>query len=172
MFYGLFADNLSVHYQSISVILIGGYPYLSTFNITNMEPELIKDGDLTLAMIARAGDFKAGLNFYSQDQDFIQVGTWHYQKGQIFKAHNHLLAARYVNRTQEVIYLKSGSLRADFYGENNDQLIKSVEVNAGDFIICLAGGHGYEILADNTQVLEVKNGPYLGTAKDKRLIVR
>ena len=32
----------------------------------------------------------------------------------------------------------------------------------------LRGGHGYEILEDGTQVLEVKNGPYLGPDVDRR----
>ena len=35
-------------------------------------------------------------------------------------------------------------------------------------MICLEGGHGYEILEDNTRVLEIKNGPYPGPEKDRR----
>lgn len=31
----------------------------------------------------------------------------------------------------------------------------------------LAGGHGYRIEADGTEVLEVKNGPYAGAAADR-----
>ena len=134
-----------------------------------MEPLIIKDEDLTLAVIIKNSDFKEGLNFFSQDNDFVQVGTWHYQTGQILKAHNHLIVERKVNRTQEVLFVKSGKLRADFYSED-DKLIKSEILNQGDLVIVLAGGHGYEILEDDTQVLEVKNGPYLGVEKDKRLI--
>jgi len=42
--------------------------------------------------------------------------------------------------------------------------LKSIFVGEGDIIILLRGAHGYEILEDGTQVLEIKNGPYL---KDK-----
>ena len=134
-----------------------------------MEPEVIKDGDLTLAIIIRNGDFKEGLNFFSQDEDFVQVGTWNYNQGKVLNAHNHLVFDRQVNRTQEVVIIKSGKLKADFYNEE-DQVVKTLELSAGDVFICLNGGHGYEVLADNTQVMEVKNGPYLGVEKDKRLI--
>ena len=134
-----------------------------------MESEIIKDSEITLAIIIRSGNFKEGLNFFSQDEDFIQVGTWNYDKGKVLNAHNHLIADRSVNRTQEVVIIRSGKLKADFYNEE-DKLIKSEVLNGGDIIICLAGGHGYEILENKTQVLEVKNGPYLGVEKDKRLI--
>jgi len=134
-----------------------------------MEPEVIKDGDLTLAIIIRHEDFKEGLNFFSKDEDFVQVGTWNYNKGKVLNAHNHLVFDRTVNRTQEVVIIKSGKLKADFYNEE-DKVITSTELNAGDVFICLNGGHGYEVLEDNTQVMEVKNGPYLGVEKDKRLI--
>lgn len=134
-----------------------------------MEPEIIKDDETTLAIIIRNSDFKEGLNFFSKDEDFVQVGTWNYNEGKILKAHNHLISERSVNRTQEVVIIRSGKLKADFYSED-DRLIKSEVLSGGDIIICLAGGHGYEVLEDKTQVLEVKNGPYLGVEKDKRLI--
>ena len=38
----------------------------------------------------------------------------------------------------------------------------------GDILILLTGGHGYEILTEGTQVLEVKNGPYVGAEADRR----
>jgi hypothetical protein len=37
-------------------------------------------------------------------------------------------------------------------------------------MVLLAGGHGYEILEDNTKILEVKNGPYLGASEDRKRI--
>ena len=46
------------------------------------------------------------------------------------------------------------------------------EFNAseGDVVILLRGGHGYDIIEDGTQVLEIKNGPYLGAEVDRRRI--
>jgi hypothetical protein len=40
----------------------------------------------------------------------------------------------------------------------------------GDVLALFNGGHGYEVLEDNTRVLEVKNGPYLGPEVDRRKI--
>ena len=46
--------------------------------------------------------------------------------------------------------------------------VAELEVKGGDVIILLRGGHGYDILEDGTQVLEIKNGPYVGPDKDRR----
>jgi hypothetical protein len=34
-------------------------------------------------------------------------------------------------------------------------------------MVMLKGGHGYDILENNTQVLEVKNGPFTSVEKDR-----
>ena len=131
-----------------------------------MKTEKIKDGDLTLAIIIKHADWKEGLNFVSSDEDYQQVGIWGYNKGQKLAPHIHLTAPRQILRTQEVIFVKDGRIRADIYTEQKN-FLKSVELEAGDAIILLNGGHGYEILSDNTKVLEVKNGPYVGADKDR-----
>ena len=42
--------------------------------------EIVKDG-IVLARHITAEDIKPGLNFFSQDNEFIQVGVWgHYEK--------------------------------------------------------------------------------------------
>jgi len=136
--------------------------------MTGIKTEKIYDkkGNL-LVLILREGDYPEGLKFYNDDRDFIQVGTWHYQKGQKIQGHNHLVFERISRRTQEVVYLKSGKIKAGIYDEQ-DNLVTTVILAKGDIIIFLAGGHDFEILEDNTQVFEVKNGPYAGVEKDKR----
>ena len=37
----------------------------------------------------------------------------------------------------------------------------------GDLAVFIYGGHGYEILEDNTKIIETKNGPFTGVEKDK-----
>ena len=80
-----------------------------------------------------------------------------------------MIAQRELLRTQEVVFVKDGRIRADIYTEK-EKFLKSVELGKGDTIILLNGGHGYEILEDNTKVLEVKNGPYVGAGKDRKRI--
>ena len=81
-------------------------------NGTKTEKIYSKEGDL-LAIILRSGDYPEGLNFYNKEEDFIQLGTWKYQKGQKIKGHNHLIFERAAQRTQEAVYLKSGKLPVD-----------------------------------------------------------
>jgi len=134
-----------------------------------MKTEKIMDGDLILAIVIRNTDWEEGLNFVSSEEDYLQVGIWGYNKGKKLEPHIHLLAPREVLRTQEVVFVKDGRIKADIYTEKGE-FLKSVELRKGDVIILLNGGHGYEILEDNTRVLEVKNGPYVGADKDRKRI--
>jgi len=130
---------------------------------------LFNDGDIKLATFVSKSDIAEGLKFYSEDSDFVQVGTWSYDKGKRLADHIHNIVDREVNRTQEVIYVIRGSAKAFIYSED-EKLFAETLVKEGDFIIFWNGGHGYEILEDDTLVLEVKNGPFLGVEKDKRRI--
>jgi len=128
----------------------------------------IKEGDLVLARhIPASAAWKDGLNFFSQDEDFIQVGAWGYGAGKELKAHIHNKVKREVLWTQEVLFVRTGKLQANIFDTGETKLAE-LEVNAGDVIILLRGGHGYEILEEGTQVLEIKNGPYVGPDRDRR----
>jgi hypothetical protein len=134
-----------------------------------MKTEKIMDNGQILAIVIRDAEWGKGLNFLSAEEDFQQVGIWGYDKGHKLAPHVHLNTPRMVARTQEVIFIKNGRLRADIYNEDRKYLT-SVELTKGDTAILLRGGHGYEILEDNTKVLEIKNGPYPGAEKDRERI--
>jgi len=128
----------------------------------------IKEGDLVLARhIPASAAWNDGLNFFSQDEEFIQVGVWGYGEGKELKAHIHNEVKREVLWTQEVLFIRSGKLRANIF-DTKETKVAELEVNAGDVIMLLRGGHGYEIEEDSTQVLEIKNGPYVGPEQDRR----
>jgi hypothetical protein len=130
----------------------------------------IKVGDLVLARhIPASAVWKDGLNFFSEDEDFIQVGVWGYGAGKELKAHIHNEVKRKVFWTQEVLFVRSGKLRANIF-DTDEKKVAELEVGVGDVIILLRGGHGYEILEENTKVLEIKNGPYVGADMDRRRI--
>ena len=70
--------------------------------------------------------------------------------------------------TQEVLFIKKGILRVDFYDEYEDYL-ESKELCAGDIILLISGGHGFQIL-EEVEMIEVKQGPYAGENDKKRFI--
>jgi len=126
----------------------------------------IKDGDTIVARHVTADEWGSGLKFFSPDGDFVQFGFWGYDAGKELAAHAHNRVDRSINITQEVLYIRRGSIEASIYGLNH-RLIEKRVVCEGDVIALLDGGHGYAILEDGTQVLEIKNGPYLGAERDR-----
>lgn len=126
----------------------------------------IKSGDIVLARVIPAGSWNQGLGFYSDDKDFIQVGTWKYDSGKELLAHIHNEVERSITHTQEVIYIRKGKIRAKIF--NPDRTFnQEIIAGEGDTLIMLHGGHSYSIIEDDTQVIEVKNGPYLGPEIDR-----
>ncbi|MDG1153233.1 MAG: hypothetical protein P8N25_00035 [Alphaproteobacteria bacterium] len=127
----------------------------------------IKDGDVILARHVTAQEWeKGGLNFYSEDNEFIQVGTWGYDSGKELLAHTHNNVERTVNITQETLYIRRGRIKARIYNLKLE-LVAEWEAGEGDIMILMQGGHGYDILEDGTQVLEVKNGSYVSAQADR-----
>ena len=122
-----------------------------------------------LAIYFPSSSWGKGLTFLTQDRDSIQIGIWGYDEGLKLQPHIHNETERKVSRTQEAIFVKSGRVAAYIFDEA-ENLVRKIELNPGDILILLSGGHGYEILEDNTYVLEVKNGPYPGAEADRRRI--
>lgn len=80
--------------------------------------------------------------------------------GYEIKPHRHNLVPREVHLTQEVLFIKSGKVRVDFY--DNDQVyLESRILFAGDVILLSDGGHGFKML-EPSEIIEVKQGPYCG----------
>lgn len=129
----------------------------------------IKKNSTVLARHITAGVWNDGLAFFSKDSEFIQLGTWKYNKGKELLAHIHNRIERKINRTQEILFIKKGKIRANIY-DLKGKLVKKIIAGSGDILVLLNCGHGYEILEDDTQVIEIKNGPYLGAEIDRRRI--
>lgn len=121
-----------------------------------------------ICIISNLEDAKEGLDFLSEHNDFIQVGTWNYKKGQFLPLHYHNEFKRTALRTSECVFVFKGKIECNLYSEDGE-FIETVVVNAGEFIINLSQAHEFIILED-TIVLEVKNGPYFGPEKDRTRI--
>jgi hypothetical protein len=131
--------------------------------------ETVKKDNICYAVVHRKEQWKQGLDFLTDNEAFCQVGTWLYQKGAKPRAHRHIHNERMTTLTQECVIVVTGLMRVDLYDESDD-IFHSEILKSGDLMIMLAGGHGYEILENNTRIIECKNGPFVSVEKDKKLI--
>lgn len=122
--------------------------------------EQITHGDLNLGVIIRVGFSKDGIEFFTSDNDSQQLGYMKRPAGYLIQPHRHNIVIREVHLTQEVLFIRSGKVRVDFY--NNDQdYLESRTLYKGDVILLADGGHGFEML-EESEIIEVKQGPYCG----------
>jgi len=128
--------------------------------------ETIKHNDMIIAIIYRDNDWVEGLNFITPNDLFIQVGSWWYQKGKKLDSHIHNNFDRVAKRTQEMTYVKKGAMKVILYDEEQNYL-KDFILKEGDLAVFAYGGHGYEILEENTKIIETKNGPFIDVNTDK-----
>ncbi len=128
--------------------------------------EVIKHDNRIISIIYRDDDWERGLNFITPDELFIQAGSWWYQKGEILQRHIHNDYPREATRTQETVYVKRGSMRCSIYTDEKE-FIQDFILYEGDLAIFAFGGHGFEILEDDTKIIESKNGPFTDVETDK-----
>lgn len=122
--------------------------------------ERIKNGDKELALIIRHSFEKDGVEFFTPNTYSQQVGYMNRPVGYVIPPHVHNPVVREVEYTKEVLFIKSGRLRVDFYSEGQEYL-ESTVLETGDVILLAYGGHGFEMLKP-TEIIEVKQGPYSG----------
>ncbi|WP_416695864.1 hypothetical protein [Candidatus Pseudothioglobus sp. Uisw_050_01] len=128
--------------------------------------ETINHEGKIISIIYRDSDWVKGLNFVTPDELFIQVGSWWYDKGKKLDKHVHKEFDRNSSRTQESIYIKKGSVKVSLFTEE-ESFLQEYILYEGDLAVFGYGGHGYEILENDTQVIESKNGPFISVEHDK-----
>ena len=128
--------------------------------------EQIKHDDNILAIIISQNFSKKGIEFFTPGDFSQQLGYMNRPAGYVIDPHIHNHIERKVTLTQEVLFIKSGRVRVDFY--NNEKVyLESRTLEKGDVILLASGGHGFEILED-CEMIEVKQGPYSGDADKVR----
>jgi len=128
--------------------------------------ETIRHSDAILAIIVSNSYLSDGISFFTPSNFSQQLAYMHHPKGKVIlpHIHNHLMREVYI--TQEVLIIKRGRLRVDFYNDQRNYLESRILV-AGDVILLAAGGHGFEVL-EEVEMIEVKQGPYAGDADKTR----
>jgi hypothetical protein len=113
-----------------------------------------------LAVIIRRSFYADGIQFFTPGTYSQQIGYMNRPAGYVIPPHVHNPVAREVQYTKEVLFIKSGRLRVDFYSEAQEYL-ESTILERGDVILLAFGGHGFEML-EPSEIIEVKQGPYAG----------
>ena len=130
--------------------------------------EIKSDDGKIIAIVVKREFERDGVNFVSKEDYPLQLGISSYKKGATIKAHFHIEKELKINKLQEVVHIEGGRTTVNLYDLNGEKF-KSVELSDGDTILFVDGGHGFEMVED-TKIMEVKQGPYSGKDKDKRMI--
>lgn len=128
--------------------------------------EIEHKGNL-FAIIIRSNYSSEKITFFGNPEFSQQLGYLPHKKGNKIEAHFHKEVRREIKLTQEVLFIKRGKIIVDFY-TNDKKYIKSRILNTGDLLFLCNGGHGFEVLED-TEMIEVKQGPYSSKQKDKEV---
>lgn len=124
-----------------------------------MNLETIRLQNQVLAIILRNDFSGKGIHFVTPPEFSQQLAYMCHPAGKTIQPHVHNPVHRDVTYTQEVLFIKRGKLRIDFYDENKEYLESRV-LASGDVILLASAGHGFEVL-EEIEMIEVKQGPYL-----------
>jgi hypothetical protein len=128
----------------------------------DVEPGMIEEvsfGGQLRALIVRREFSAPGVRFVTPNELAQQVGYMSHPTGHQILPHVHLEVPREVRSTQEVLILRKGRLRVDFYDDRRVR-VESHTLEPGDLILLVSGGHGFEVL-EACDLIEIKAGPYV-----------
>lgn len=120
--------------------------------------ENITQNDTVIAIIISSKFKKEGIEFFTPDHFSQQLGYMSRPKGYNIEPHVHRVVERTVLLTQEVLFVKSGKVKILLY-DNDHVFVTERILKAGDIILLASGGHALEMLEDS-ELIEVKQGPY------------
>ena len=128
--------------------------------------EQITHNNQTLAMLLRTSYRAEGIDFFTPNDFSQQLAYMNHPQGYVIAPHMHNFVPREVQFTKEVLFIKSGKVRVDFYDDDQNYLESRI-LHKGDVILLAFGGHGFEML-ESSEIIEVKQGPYVGDTDKTR----
>ena len=130
-----------------------------------MIKEVIHNGQL-LALIVSASHKSEGAEFLTPSSYPLQLGVLCHPKSYVIQPHLHTDSPRQVVATQEVLFLRKGKVRVDFFDDDCSYLESRI-LAAGHTILLVSGGHGFEAL-EELEMIEAKTGPFIGDKNKTR----
>ncbi|RJR42647.1 MAG: hypothetical protein C4576_15745 [Desulfobacteraceae bacterium] len=123
-------------------------------------------GGEIIAIVLRYRYRNKDITFFTPDEFSQQLAYMSRPKGYRIAPHVHRTVLRKVTRTQEILWVKKGAVQVDLYRPDRRHL-RSLVLYGGDTILLASGGHGFQMLED-TEMVEVKQGPYAGDRDKER----
>lgn len=123
--------------------------------------EHIRHGDHALAIILRAEYEPDAIEFLTSNDQSLQLGVMRRPRGYVIAPHIHKPAPRTVPYGYEALFIARGRVEVTFFSEGRE-LVTTRELGQGDTVLLMTGGHGFRMLED-CKMIEVKQGPYVGT---------
>ena len=122
--------------------------------------EKIFHKNLLFALVVRNKEYSTGISFLTDDSLTQQLAIMKYGKGYCIQPHYHLPIERVIHGTPETLIIKKGALKVIFYDEDQSK-IDSTILFENEIIMLINGGHGFEVLQDETEIIEIKQGPFI-----------
>ncbi len=148
--------------MSPAVLLIG-----ARVNTENLPESILDAAGKTLAIIIPGTYVAAEIEFLTETASNFQVGLMNRGPSSPAYPHAHKPVARQIHGTQEFLLVRKGSMTVTIYDES-EVVCATRDIHQSDSILLLAGGHGIAF-KEQTEILEVKQGPYI-EGDDKYLI--
>jgi hypothetical protein len=128
--------------------------------------ETISDHGKVLCMLIHGSYLPDRTTFLTPPEFKQQVGFVVYPADGQIARHVHRPLERHLTGTSEVLLLKKGRCLIDIYNDDQE-LMATHELNVGDVMLMVGGGHGFRMLED-TVFLEIKQGPYTGLEEKEK----
>jgi mannose-6-phosphate isomerase class I len=130
-----------------------------------MSVETIEHGGIKFAEIIWATTKVDKTTFFSPEESSFQFGLLAHTAGFTEPPHYHKPITREITDLQQMFVVQRGVVVVELYSDDK-KLLREVTLKAGDAIVLIHGVHAIRVLED-MQCISVKQGPFLGTEKDK-----
>ena len=128
--------------------------------------EELSHNGVPLALIIRDKFEPQETTFVTPPESQHQIGFVVYGAGGKIPRHVHRPLERKIRGTSEVIMVKRGACEVDIYDPDNN-VVATRLLRTGDMLVLINCGHGFRMTED-TVLVEVKQGPYLGEDEKER----
>jgi hypothetical protein len=127
--------------------------------------EVVEHGGTRYAEVIRKSETVGTTTFFSPPESSFQFGLLAHGAGYQEPPHYHQPFTREIHDLQQMFVVQRGVVAVSLYGDDG-VLLEEVVLNSGDAIVLIHGVHAIRVIED-MQAISVKQGPFLGDAKDK-----